>query len=47
MAFYEHCPVLGAEDPVVRASRLALSAATLRVLVQGLDLLGVQAPDQM
>lgn len=47
MAFYEHCPVLGAEDEQVRSSRLALSAATLRVLVQGLDLLGVQAPDRM
>ncbi len=45
--FYEHCPVLRAEDPDVRASRLALSAQTLRVLVTGLDLLGIRAPDQM
>ncbi|PSK98611.1 arginyl-tRNA synthetase [Murinocardiopsis flavida] len=45
--FYERCPVLKADDDSVRASRLALTAATLRVLVQGLDLLGVQAPEQM
>ncbi|MFC4563206.1 arginine--tRNA ligase [Nocardiopsis mangrovi] len=46
-AFYEHCPVLAAGDPEVRASRLALTAATLHTLVQGLDLLGVRSPDQM
>ncbi|MFC7326495.1 arginine--tRNA ligase [Marinactinospora rubrisoli] len=46
-AFYENCPVLKAEDPAVRESRLALTAATLRVLVQGLALLGVRAPEQM
>ncbi|MFC3999748.1 arginine--tRNA ligase [Nocardiopsis sediminis] len=46
-AFYEHCPVLAAGDPAVRDSRLALTAATLRTLVQGLDLLGVRSPDQM
>ncbi|GAB3485552.1 arginine--tRNA ligase [Nocardiopsis coralliicola] len=46
-AFYEHCPVLTAETSELRASRLALCAAALRILVQGLDLLGVQAPEQM
>ncbi|GAB3438853.1 arginine--tRNA ligase [Streptomonospora sediminis] len=45
--FFEHCPVLQAEDPAVRQSRFALIAATLRTLVTGLDLLGVRAPDQM
>lgn len=45
-AFYEACPVLKAE-PDVRASRLALSALTLDVLVQGLDLLGITAPERM
>jgi arginyl-tRNA synthetase len=45
-AFYENCPVLKAEDDV-RASRLALCSLTLRVLVQGLDLLGIEAPDRM
>lgn len=46
-AFYENCPVLAAEDPAVRASRLALCAVTLRVLVEGLDLLGIESPEQM
>jgi len=45
-AFYEQCPVLKA-DAEVRASRLALCAATLAVLDQGLDLLGIARPDQM
>jgi len=46
-SFYEDCPVLKAEDSELRESRLALCALTLRVLVQGLDLLGVQSPEQM
>jgi arginyl-tRNA synthetase len=45
-AFYENCPVLKADDEV-RAARLALCALTLRVLVQGLELLGIEAPDRM
>ncbi len=45
--FYEHCPVLKADDDRVRASRLALSATTLRVLVTGLDLLGIESPERM
>jgi arginyl-tRNA synthetase len=44
--FYEECPVLGAE-PAVRASRLALCALTLNVLVEGLALLGIEAPERM
>jgi arginyl-tRNA synthetase len=44
--FYEKCPVLKAEEPT-RASRLALCAVTARVLAQGLDLLGISAPEQM
>src|ERR1700759_1780271 len=46
-AFYELCPVLKAEDPAVRDSRLALCALTLRALVTGLDLLGVPVPERM
>jgi arginyl-tRNA synthetase len=46
-AFYELCPVLKAEDSAVRDSRLALCALTLRVLVRGLDLLGVPVPERM
>jgi arginyl-tRNA synthetase len=45
--FYEQCPVLQAEDPAVRDSRLALSALTLRVLLAGLDLLGIPVPERM
>jgi len=45
--FYEMCPVLKAEDDLVRASRLALSSLTLRVLLAGLDLLGVPVPERM
>jgi arginyl-tRNA synthetase len=45
--FYDACPVLKAPDPAVRSSRLALCDLTLRVLVVGLGLLGVSAPEQM
>ena len=45
--FYEQCPVLKAADPAVRQSRLALAALTLRVLLTGLDLLGIPVPDRM
>jgi arginyl-tRNA synthetase len=45
--FYEQCPVLRVDDDAVRASRLALCSVTLDVLVQGLDLLGITAPEQM
>ncbi|MGH3166518.1 MAG: arginine--tRNA ligase, partial [Trebonia sp.] len=44
--FYEQCPVLKA-DGGTRASRLALCAATLRVLTAGLGLLGVPVPERM
>ncbi|MDQ3116148.1 MAG: arginine--tRNA ligase [Verrucomicrobiota bacterium] len=45
-SFYEACPVLKA-DPPIRASRLALSELTARVLRQGLNLLGIQVPEKM
>jgi arginyl-tRNA synthetase len=45
--FYEACPVLKADDPAVRDSRLALCAVALRVLVTGLGLLGVPVPERM
>ncbi|WP_442913906.1 arginine--tRNA ligase [Kribbella sp. NBC_00382] len=45
-AFYETCPVLSSEGEV-RASRLALCAATRRVLQDGLGLLGISAPEAM
>jgi arginyl-tRNA synthetase len=46
-AFYEHCPVLKADDDAIRASRLALCDLTARVMNRGLGLLGIDAPEQM
>jgi arginyl-tRNA synthetase len=45
-AFYEHCPVLKAEEPT-RTSRLALADLVARTLAHGLGLLGIDAPEQM
>ena len=44
--FYEQCPVLKSTGEV-RDSRLALCAATKRVLASGLDLLGIEALERM
>ena len=44
--FYEACPVLSAEASV-RANRLALCHLTARTLRQGLNLLGIAAPERM
>ncbi|WP_347352415.1 arginine--tRNA ligase [Intrasporangium sp.] len=46
-AFYESCPVLKAGTDAVRQSRLTLSALVLRTMTTGLDLLGIEAPEQM
>lgn len=46
-AFYEHCSVLKAETDHLRLSRLALCDATARVIEQALNLLGIDAPEQM
>jgi arginyl-tRNA synthetase len=46
-SFYEHCPVLRADDAEIRRSRLQLCALTGRVLTLGLGLLGIEAPDRM
>ena len=45
--FYELCPILAAKDPVVRDSRLSLSALALRALELGLGMLGISTPAQM
>jgi arginyl-tRNA synthetase len=45
--FYERCPVLRADDEGTRRSRLALCDLSARILARGLDLLGIEAPDQM
>ena len=44
--FYEACPVLSAAAPV-RANRVALCQLTARTLRQGLNLLGIAAPERM
>jgi arginyl-tRNA synthetase len=45
-AFYEKCPVIQSE-PEIRAGRLALCDVTARTMALGLDLLGIEHPDQM
>lgn len=44
--FVENCPVLKSE-PATRASRLVLCELTARVMRQGLDVLGIEAVEQM
>ena len=46
-AFYENCHVLIAEEESVKLSRLALCDLTARILNTGLDLLGIESPEQM
>jgi len=46
-AFYEHCPVLNADDAAARNSRLQLSWLTARTLQRGLDLLGINTLERM
>jgi arginyl-tRNA synthetase len=45
--FYEHCPILSAEDEKVRQSRLQLAALTAKTLKQGLDTLGIKTVERM
>lgn len=45
-SFYAECPVGSAAEPV-RSSRLKLSKATATVLKEGLELLGIEAPERM
>lgn len=47
MAFYEHCPVLKAENAEVRASRERLCGLTARALRIGLELLGIDVLERM
>jgi arginyl-tRNA synthetase len=47
-SFWVECPVLKDDvPPDVRASRIALTELTGRVLVQGMSLLGIEAPERM
>jgi arginyl-tRNA synthetase len=45
-AFFENCPVLQSDERT-RASRLALCDLVARYLAKGLDLLGIEHPEQM
>ncbi|PVM84715.1 arginine--tRNA ligase [Caulobacter radicis] len=45
--FYAACPILGADEPAVRASRLTLAQTALKQLELALDLLGVETPERM
>lgn len=45
--FYAACPILSADEPAVRASRLALAETTLKQLELALNLLGIEAPERM
>jgi arginyl-tRNA synthetase len=45
--FYEHCPILSAEEENVRNSRLQLAALTAKTLKQGLDTLGIKTVERM
>lgn len=45
-AFYRQHRIVG-EEPVVEATRLQLAEAVLRVIRQGLDLIGVSLPESM
>ena len=46
-SFYEHCPILSAEDRATQQSRLRLAALTGRTLKQGLELLGLETLERM
>jgi arginyl-tRNA synthetase len=46
-AFYQHCPVLKADTPMLRQSRLLLCDLTARVIQLGLHLLGIQTVERM
>ncbi len=45
--FFEHCPVLKAEDESIRTSRLLLCDLTARTLQLGLSLLGIETVERM
>ncbi|EHP1253550.1 arginine--tRNA ligase [Salmonella enterica] len=45
--FYEHCPILSAENDAVRNSRLKLAQLTAKTLKMGLDTLGIETVERM
>ncbi len=46
-SFYEASPIMKEDDQAQKNFRLALITATAQVLKNGLDLLGIQAPEEM
>ncbi|EDU59242.1 arginine--tRNA ligase [Providencia stuartii] len=46
-SFYEHCPILSAEDEAQRQSRLKLALLTQKTLKAGLDTLGIDTVERM
>ncbi len=46
-SFYQSCPVLKVKDNAIKGSRLRLADLTRRVIVDGLDLLGIEVPEKM
>ncbi|MBJ9201571.1 arginine--tRNA ligase [Citrobacter sp. FDAARGOS_156] len=45
--FYEHCPILSAENEEIRISRLKLAQLTAKTLKLGLDTLGIETVERM
>ncbi|EDG4567970.1 arginine--tRNA ligase [Salmonella enterica] len=45
--FYEHCPILSAENDAVRNSRLKLAQLTAKTLKLGLNTLGIETVERM
>ncbi|MFP5733146.1 MULTISPECIES: arginine--tRNA ligase [Salmonella] len=45
--FYEHCPILSAENDAARNSRLKLAQLTAKTLKLGLDTLGIETVERM
>ncbi|AIN47193.1 arginine--tRNA ligase [Candidatus Palibaumannia cicadellinicola] len=46
-SFYEHCPILNADNDIQYKSRLQLALLTSRTLQQGLNLLGIETVEKM
>lgn len=46
-SFYEHCPILNAENNDILQSRLKLALLTARTLKQGLEMLGIETVERM
>lgn len=46
-SFYDQCPVISAQDNETKTARLFLCTVTRSVIRHGLDLLGIEAPEEM